>query len=105
MLIQEVHGKRLVMHRELGLQEEVLVHLYALSHEVEADQLTAWIIGSNAHSVKSTLGTMKKSRKLHYDDGVAKITPIGVEEAEEVIEEYFDGAIPDVERRDEQMVD
>ncbi len=103
--IDSYNGKRLVMHRELDVQEEILVHLYALGHEVESDKLAEWIIDSNAHSVKSTLGNMKQSRKIHYEDGVAKITPIGVEQAEKIIEEYFDGAIPDVERRDEQMVD
>lgn len=103
--IDSYNGNRLVMHRNLDLEEELLVHLHALGHEVDAEQLTEWIIGSNAHSVKSKLGNMKQSRKVHYDEGRAKITPIGVEEAEEIIEEYFDGDIPDVERRDEQLID
>ncbi|APX95721.1 hypothetical protein [Natronorubrum daqingense] len=101
--IDSYNGNRLVMHRELGLQEELLVHLYALGTEVAAEKLTEWIVGSNGHSVKSNLGSMKKSRQVHYDDGKAKITPLGVEKAEEIVEEYFNGAIPDMERRNKQM--
>lgn len=103
--VDSYNGKRLVMHRELGLEEELLVHLYALGHEVEAEKLIEWIIGSNSHTIKSKLGNMKQARKVHYEDGVAKITPLGVEEAEEIIEEHFGGEIPDVERRDEQLAD
>lgn len=103
--VNSYNGNRLVMHRELDLEEELLVHLYALGHEVAADKLTDWILGAKSHSVKSKLGNMKQARKIHYDDGVAKITPPGVEEAEEIVDEYFGGDIPDVERRDEQLTD
>jgi hypothetical protein len=103
--IDSYNGKRLVMHRELDLEEEILVHLYALGREVDADTLSDWIIGSDGHKLKSRLGNMKQSRKVHYEDGAAKITSLGVEEAEEIVDEYFDGDIPDVKRRDKQMVD
>lgn len=101
--IDSYNGNRLLMHRELDLEEELLVHLYALGQEVEAEKLTEWIIGSNGHIVKSKLGNMKQSRKVHYDNGTAKITPLGVEEAEEIIDKYFGGTIPDVRRRNNQM--
>lgn len=102
--IDSYDGKRLVMHRDLELEEELLVHLYALGREVDADSLTEWIIGANSHTVKSRLGNMKQARKIHYEDGIAIITPLGVEEAMDIVEEHFGGEIPDVERRNEQMV-
>lgn len=103
--IDDYNGKRLVMHRELELEEELLVHLHATGRETDADKLTEWIMGADGHKVKSKLGNMKQARKVHYEDGMAKITPLGVEEAEEIIDEHFDGEIPDVERRNKQLVD
>lgn len=103
--IDNYNGKRLVMHRELELEEEILVHLHSIGREVDANKLTEWIMGADSHKVKSRLGNMKKSRKVHYEGGMAKITPLGVEDAQEVINEYFDGNIPDVRRRNKQLVD
>lgn len=103
--IDDYNGKRLVMSQELDVREEILVHLQAIGREVDAETLADWIIESDVHSVKSTLGRLKQSRKVHYEDGTAKITPLGVEEAEEIIEENFDGAIQSIERRDEQMAE
>lgn len=87
--IDSYNGKRLVMHRELELEQELLVHLRD-GQEVNADKLTEYIPEADGHRVKSKLGNMKQSRKVHYEDGTAKITPIGAEEAEEIINEYFE---------------
>jgi|GEM_PF-4637115 len=103
--VDSYNGNRIVMDDDLELEEEILVHLYALGHEVEADKLSDWIIGATGAQISGTLGSMKQKRKVHYEDGVAKITPIGVEAAEEIIGEYFGGDIPEIERRDEQMAE
>lgn len=97
--IDSYQGKRLVMSRELALEQELLVHLHALGREVSADKLTEWIPDADAHRVKSKLGNMKQARKIHYEDGMAKITTLGVEEAGEIIEEHFDTGIPNLSRR------
>ncbi|MCO8254524.1 hypothetical protein NKF26_11995 [Haladaptatus sp. AB618] len=103
--IDSYNGKRLIMTRELDPTEEILVHLQALGSEIDADTLSGWIMNADAHSVKSRLGNLKQSRKVHYEDGVAKITPLGVEEAREIIEEHFDSDIDDLSRRDEQLAE
>ena len=101
--VDTYNGNRIVMSEDLELQEELLVHLYAFGREVDSEILTEWIIGADKHTVGSCLGNLKQKRKVHYEDGVAKITPVGVQEAKEIVEENFDGNIPDIERRDEQM--
>lgn len=102
--VDDYNGNRILMSKDLDLEEEILVHLYALGHEVDSDKLEDWIIGANGREVGGTLGSLKQNRKVHYEDGMAKITPIGVDVAEEIVEEHFDGSIPDIERRDEQMM-
>jgi quinol monooxygenase YgiN len=101
--VDTYNGNRIVMSQELDLQDELLVHLYALGREVGSETLAEWIIGADPHKVGSCLGNLKQKRMVHYEDGVAKITPIGAEEAEKIVEENFNGSIPDIERRDEQM--
>jgi len=103
--IDSYNGKRVIMSRELDVKEELLVHLHAVGREVDADQLAEWILGANGHTIKSKLGNMKQARQVHYEDGMAKITPLGVEEAKEIIEEHFDEGIPDVARREQQMAE
>jgi hypothetical protein len=103
--VDSYEGKRLVMHMELELEQELLVHLHTLGREVSADKLSEWLPEGNPHRVKSKLGNMKQSRKVHYEDGMAKITPIGVEEAEEIIEEYFESGIPELSRHAEQQLE
>lgn len=100
--VDSYEGKRLVMHMELELEQELLVHLHTLGREVSADKLSKWIPEGNPHRVKSKLGNMKQSRKVHYENGIAKITPIGVDEAEEIIDEYFESGIPELSRRADQ---
>ncbi|WP_276259900.1 hypothetical protein [Haloglomus litoreum] len=102
--IDSYNGKRVIMSRELDVEQELLVHLHAIGREVEADKLTEWILGADGHTVKSKLGNMKQARKVHYDEGMAKITSIGSEEAESIIEEHFDEGIPEVSRREQEQV-
>ncbi len=103
--VDSYNGKRIVMSNDLELDDEILVHLYASGREVDSDKLEDWIIGADGRQIGGTLGSLKQNRKVHYEDGMAKITPIGVEEAEDIVEEHFDGEIPDIERRDAQMAD
>lgn len=101
--VDNYNGSRIVMSKDLELEEEILVHLYALGREVDSDNLVDWIIGASSREIGGTLGSLKQNRKVHYEDGMAKITPMGVKEAEEIVEEHFNGKIPDIERRDKQM--
>lgn len=87
--IDSYNGKQRVMHTGLELEQELLV-LLRIGQEVSADKLTENILEADGHRVKSKLGNMKQSRKVHYEEGTAKITPIGAEEAEEIINEYFE---------------
>lgn len=103
--IDSYDGKRLIMSQELDVEEELLVHLQALGTEVDADTLSEWIMEADAHTVKSRLGNLKQARKVHYEDGIAKITPLGVEEAEEIIDEHFESGVEDLSRRDEQLAE
>jgi hypothetical protein len=101
--VDNYNGNRIVMSNNLDLEDEILVHLYALGREVKFDKLNDWIIGANSPAISGTLGRLKQNRKVHYEDGMAKITPIGVEVAEKIVEEHFGGEIPDIERRDKQL--
>lgn len=103
--VDNYNGNRIVMTKDLELEEEILVHLYALGNEVDSDELVDWIIGANGREIGGTLGSLKQNRKIHYEDGIAKITPLGVDDAEKIVQEHFDGNIPDLERRDTQMAD
>lgn len=103
--IDSYNGKRLIMSQDLDVEEELLVHLQALGTEVDADTLSEWVMGADAHTVKSRLGNLKQARKVHYEDGVAKITPRGIDEAEEIIAEHFESGIDEISRRDEQLTE
>ena len=102
--IDSYNGKRIIMSRELDVDEEILVHLYAIGREVDADTLTEWVPGADGHKVKSTLGRLKQAREARYDSATAKITPLGIERAEEIIDEHLDG-IDSLSRRHEQQVE
>lgn len=102
--IDSYEGKRIIMSRELDVEEEILVHLYAYGKTLEADTLVEWIIDANGHTVKSKLGNLKQARKVHYEDGRAKITSLGSDDAKEIIKEHFDSGIEDLSRRDEQLI-
>lgn len=94
--IDNYKGKRIVMNRGLDLEEEIIIHLHSEGKEVAAEQLVEWIPDENGHKIKSKLGNLKQARKVHYEDGMAKITPLGVEDAEDIIDEKFGGKIPDI---------
>ena len=101
--VDNYNGNRIVMSNDLNLEEEILVHLYASGREIESDKLENWIIGADGPEITGTLGSLKQNRKVHYENGVAKITPIGVQQAECIIDEYFDGGVSDSKYRDEEM--
>lgn len=101
--IDSYEGKRIIMSRELSVEEEILVHLHAYRKALEADTLSEWIIDANGHTVKSKLGNMKQAKKVHYEDGMAKITPLGSAEAESIIDEQFEGDIEAIRDRDEKL--
>lgn len=103
--IDSYQGKRLIMSQELSVEEEILVHLYAYGRPLDAEKLADWIIEADAHSVKSKLGNLKQARKVHYENGVAKITTLGIQEAEDIINEHFESGIGDLKRRDEQLAE
>lgn len=88
--------KRIIMSRDLDVREEILVHLFAAGMEVDADDLTEWIPNANSHAVRSKLGNLKQARKIHYEDGKAKITPLGMEDAEAIIDEHFESGIEEL---------
>lgn len=90
-------GSRLVMSSDLSVREEVLVHLHSLGREADSDELADWIIDASHRQITGTLGRLKQERKAHYQDGSAKITPLGAEEAKAIIEENFGGKIPRIE--------
>lgn len=93
--IDTFEGSRIVMSEGLSLTDEILVHLHLYGRPLDADNLAEWIIGEDAHSVKSTLGNLKQQRKVHYEEGVAKITSLGSSRAEQIIDEQFEDGIQD----------
>lgn len=100
--IDSHEGKRIIMSRELSTNEEILVHLYALGSAADAETLTDWIPGADSQDVGGSLGSLKQARKVHYEDGTAKITSLGVEEAEKLVAEHFDDDLETMSRRAEQ---
>jgi hypothetical protein len=103
--IDSYEGKRIIMSRELSVEEEILVHLHAYGDELDSDTLSEWIIDAKAHTVKSKLGNLKQAREVHYEDGMAKITSLGSERAQTIISEHFEDGLRDVERRNNQLAE
>lgn len=89
--IDEHNGDRMIQHTELGVREEVLIHLHSSTGEVDADDLVDWIPGEDSRSVKGALGRLKQDRKVWYDndEGTARIASLGAEEAREIEAEHF----------------
>lgn len=83
-------GHRLIMSRDLTLEQEILIHLHLHGRELGAGQLEEWIPDHDGHRIRSRLGNLKQARKVFYEDGTAKITPLGSQDAEEIIEEHFE---------------
>lgn len=90
--IDEYRGDRMVQHNGLGVREEILIHLHALSgKDVNVDELVSWIPDRDSRSVKRSLSHMKNDRLVWYDndDGAASITSLGMEEAEQIIRDQL----------------
>lgn len=89
--IDEYKGKRMVMTGELNVPEEILVHLYNAPGDVHIDDLVEWIPAANdSNHVRTNLRRMEDRREVFYSGDYAKITPLGAEKAEKLIEEYLE---------------
>jgi len=88
--IDQHEGTRLIMSTDLEVQQEVLVHLYVMGTTVPQDELVEWIPGASPKQVGGALGALKQQRKIHFEDGMAKITPIGAQEAQAIVDEHLD---------------
>jgi hypothetical protein len=89
--IDQYEEKRLIMSNDLDTQQEILVHLFILGTDVPRDDLVDWIPGASPQQIGGTLGSLKQNRKVHYENGSVRITPIGAREAQEIIEEHLEG--------------
>ncbi|MBI2583230.1 MAG: hypothetical protein HYW25_01055 [Candidatus Aenigmarchaeota archaeon] len=85
--IDEYRGKKLIMNAKLSVPEEVLLHLINAGVEVPVDELIKWIPNADRNHVLTVLRQLHDKRLVHYDEGFAKITPLGATEAGRLISE------------------
>lgn len=88
--IDEYKGRKLVLSGALETTEELLIHLYNAPGALSVDKLVEWIPGVNRKLVQTNLSNMEDRRTVFYDTDSAKITPLGAQKAEAIIDEKIE---------------
>lgn len=89
--IDEYKGRKMIMTEELSVPEEILIHLYNVPGDVYVEDLVNWVPDANdTNHVQTNLRRMQDRREVFYEGDTAKITPIGAEKAEELVNEHLE---------------
>lgn len=89
--IDEYNGRRMIMTGDLSVPDEILIHLYNAPGDVHVGDLVEWIPTANdSGHIRTNLRRMQDRREVFYSGDLAKITPIGAEKADDLIEDHFE---------------
>src|SRR4030042_553745 len=88
--IDDYEGHRLIMSNKLSVSQEILVHLYNWPiGDLDVNLLGQWIPKVNMNHVKTSLRQLQYRRLVHYDTQNAKITPLGVKEVKNILNQIY----------------
>jgi hypothetical protein len=84
--IDDYEGRRLIMSNKLSVSQEILVHLYNWpAGGLDVSLLNQWIPKVNMNHIRTSVRQLQYKRLVHYDGQNAKITPLGVKEVENIL--------------------
>lgn len=83
--IDDYKGKKMIMNSKLTVTQEILIHLMSVGIELDVNKLVEWIPDTNLNHIRTVLRQQQRKRTVHYERDLAKITPLGIKEVEEII--------------------
>lgn len=88
--IDEFRGRKLITSGELETSEEILIHMYNAPGAVLVEDLAKWVPDADKNLIQTNLRNMEDRREVFYETDSGKITSLGAEKAEELIEDRLE---------------
>lgn len=84
--IDEFHGKKILLAKNISAAQGILVLLAISKIETKVDNICESLPRFERNHILTAMRQLKDKGSIHYDGKIAKITPFGLNESKKVIE-------------------